>query len=366
MSMTQQRKIENKKGLKVYTDQGFSDFDALAINGVSKTIKLVFEKTSLECTTDHEIYISKNKTKKAGQLMIGDDVLDDGVSQKVLNIIDINKTETVFDLLNVEKGNRFFANNVLVSNCEFLVYDETLIDSTKLSELESKTPVMNMGQTRWFKKPDPECTYAVALDPSMGTGGDYSAIEVFELPTYEQIAEWRANHTAIPGQIKVLRDICNYLVEQINNNFGVYWSVENNAIGESALIVIDEIGEENFGGIFISEPNRKGHVKKYRKGFNTTHGTKISACSTFKNIIEQNKMKIHSAPLISELKSFIATGSSYKAKQGKTDDLVSACLLIIRMVSILKEWDPKVYETFRTVDAEDDYEAPMPIFVSGS
>ena len=38
-----------------------------------------------------------------------------------------------------------------------------------------------MGQTRWYKKPTAEYTYAVALDPSMGTGGDYSAIQVFEL-----------------------------------------------------------------------------------------------------------------------------------------------------------------------------------------
>ena len=37
-----------------------------------------------------------------------------------------------------------------------------------------------MGQTRWYKKPTAEFTYAVALDPSMGTGGDYSAIQVFE------------------------------------------------------------------------------------------------------------------------------------------------------------------------------------------
>ena len=73
--------------------------------------------------------------------------------------------------------------------CEFLVYDETLINSIVLTTLEGAEPTLNMGQTRWYKKLDPHSTYVVALDPAMGTGGDNAAIEVFELPSYEQVAE---------------------------------------------------------------------------------------------------------------------------------------------------------------------------------
>ena len=53
-----------------------------------------------------------------------------------------------------------------------------------------------------------------ALDPAMGTGGDFAAIQIIELPTYKQIGEWRHNQTAIPGQIRILRDICNYIKEE--------------------------------------------------------------------------------------------------------------------------------------------------------
>ena len=88
--------------------------------------------------------------------------------------------------------------------CEFLVFDETLISAIKLATLEGNNPTINMGQTRWYKAPNKDYTYAVALDPSMGTGGDYAAIQVFELPSYEQVAEWQHNTTAIPGQIRVL------------------------------------------------------------------------------------------------------------------------------------------------------------------
>ena len=250
--------------------------------------------------------------------------------------------------------------------CEFLVFDETLINSIKLSVLEGIQPVINMGQTRWYKKPTAEFTYAVALDPSMGTGGDYSAIQVFELPSYTQVAEWRHNQTAIPGQIRVLADICKYIESTTNAPQSIYWSVENNGLGEAALIVINDFGEENIPGLFVSEPIRKGHVRKFRKGFNTTHSTKVTACSRLKSMIESDKMIVNSNALISELKNFVATGSSYNAKVGTTDDLISATLLAIRMMSVLKDWDPRVYNTFNQAETDEDYEPPMPIFISSN
>ena len=250
--------------------------------------------------------------------------------------------------------------------CEFLVFDETLINSLKLSVMEGVAPTLNMGQTRWYKKPSPEFTYAVALDPSMGTGGDNAAIQVFELPSYEQVAEWQHNQTAIPGQIRVLADICNYLQQETSNANGIYWSVENNGIGEACLLVIQDFGEENIPGLFVSEPMRKGHVRKFRKGFNTTHGTKITACSRLKTMLESDKMIIKSKPLISELKGYVATGSSFQAKSGMTDDLVSATLLALRMMAVLKDWDPRIYNTFTQAEDMEDYEAPMPIFISSN
>ena len=250
--------------------------------------------------------------------------------------------------------------------CEFLVFDETLINSIHLATMEGGNPILNMGQTRWYKKPTSQYTYVVALDPSMGTGGDFAAIQVFELPTYEQVAEWQHNNTAIPGQIRVLADICRYIEECTKNPQGIYWSVENNGLGEAALIVINDFGEENIPGLFVSEPIRKGHVRKFRKGFNTTHSTKVTACSRLKTMIENDKMTLHSKPFISELKGYVATGSSFQAKVGMTDDLVSATLLAIRMMAVLKDWDPRIYDSFNQAEHDEDYEPPMPIFISSN
>ena len=77
-------------------------------------------------------------------------------------------------------------------------------------------------------------------------------------------------------------------------------------------------------------------------------------------------MQLNSKSLITELKSFIAAGFSFKAKSGDHDDLVSALLLIVRMSQLVADWDPRVFETLSGVHTADDYEAPLPIFVSSN
>jgi hypothetical protein len=252
--------------------------------------------------------------------------------------------------------------------CEFLVFDETLINSLKLADLNGREPAFKMGQVRWWRKPEPGKLYLVALDPSLGTGGDYGAIEVFQMPEMLQVAEWQHNITPIQQQVKIFRDILIYISNELGGDAfnQIYWSVENNTVGESALVVIDNLGEETFPGLFLSEPLRKGHVKKFRKGFNTTFGNKISTCAKIKYLIEENKMTLNSRPLISELKTYIAAGTSFKAKEGQHDDLVAAVLLIVRMSLLLAEWDPAVFELMRVASEldGDDWEPPLPIYIS--
>jgi hypothetical protein len=222
---------------------------------------------------------------------------------------------------------------------------------------------------RWYKKPTSENLYLVSLDPSLGTGGDYAAIQVFELPTMIQVAEWQHNITAIQGQIKIMRDILRYIQDEIGqeNTNNIYWSLENNTVGEAGLVVIADMGEETFPGLFVSEPGRKGHVRKFRKGFNTTFGSKISACARVKFLVETDKITVNSRALLSELKTFIAAGTSFKAKTGQTDDLVSALLLVVRMSTILADWDPRVMEVLSSKEGfEEDWEPPLPIFVSSN
>lgn len=246
-------------------------------------------------------------------------------------------------------------------NCEFIIYDETLISPLYLTEMEGVDILMKQGQVRWYDKPQPGNTYLVSLDPSLGTGGDNAAIQVFQLQGMKQVAEWMHNRTPIISQVAILREITKYIADQGVDANNIYYTVENNTLGEAALQQIAEIGEENIVGMFLSEPAKSGVARRFRKGFNTTNSKKLAACAKLKHWIETKKMLVNSKALIGELKTFVSHGASYSAKQGEKDDLVSASLLIVRMAIILKQYDSDAHAELQ--DTIDDIIEPMPFIV---
>jgi hypothetical protein len=242
-------------------------------------------------------------------------------------------------------------------DCEFIINDETLIAPAKLIELEGRDPIYKTGEVRWYKKPEPGRIYCVALDPSLGTGGDPAAIQVFEANTTEQVAEWRHNRSDIPTQIRIFNDIITHINEVVRDPRSIYYSVENNTIGEAALISIAEFGEENIPGYFLSEPG-VSNGRRIRKGYNTTNKPKLAACAKLKHLIESDRLRPASRNLISELKNFVAAGVGYAAKPGETDDLIMATVLAIRMLQTLQSYHPDLDTHMR--DHQDRMVEPLP------
>jgi len=246
-------------------------------------------------------------------------------------------------------------------DCEFIINDETLIAPAKLFDLQGIDPLYKTGEVRWYKRPERNKIYVVALDPSLGTGGDPSAIQVFEANTTEQVAEWRHNKSDIPTQVRTLTDIIRHINEVVRDAKSIYFSVENNTIGEAALISIAEYGEENIEGYFLSEPGGSGG-RRFRKGFNTSNKPKLAACAKLKHLVESNRMKINSRSLVSELKNFVASGASYAAKIGETDDLVMSSLLAVRMLQVLQSYHQDLDVQMR--DHSDNIIEPLPFVMS--
>jgi hypothetical protein len=72
-------------------------------------------------------------------------------------------------------------------------------------------------------------------------------------------------------------------------------------------------------------------------------------------------MTVNSKPLISELKSFVASGNSFAAKPGETDDLVMSLVLIVRMAMLLQSFDSDLDNAMK--DGVDDFVEPMPFIL---
>ena len=53
-----------------------------------------------------------------------------------------------------------------------------------------------------------------------------------------------SNKTPVEGQVRTLREILKEI--EAYEPREIYWTVENNTIGEAPLVVIRDTGEENF------------------------------------------------------------------------------------------------------------------------
>jgi len=349
---------ENTKGYKVLTPSGYKSFAGIRRIAYRPIFRLGFAQGKwLECTDNHRLFIDDHTRVPVTQLRVGDLVLAIGSELAVISIEDTGRIEPVYDLIKVEDGHRYYSNSLLSSNCDFIINDETLINPVALFDLRGQDPLRKTGEVRWYREPRADQIYVVALDPSLGTGGDPAAIEVFEANTTAQVAEWRHNRTDIPTQIRVMADIMRVINDVVQDPRMIYYSVENNTIGEAALISIAEYGEENIQGYFLSEPGIANH-RRMRKGFNTTPKSKLAACAKFKHLVESKRLEIRSASLVSECKTFVASGTSYAAKIGEHDDLVMATLLAVRMLQVLQTYHSELDTQMR--DHQDTVVEPLP------
>lgn len=249
-------------------------------------------------------------------------------------------------------------------NCEFVTYQETLIDGIKLSEIKHRTvrePIRRTDDVYWYKPIEYGMTYVLGLDPSGGTGGDDAAIQVYELPTLRQVAEWKHNKILITDQVKLMRKILIQIAYEMqelgakNIEDHLFWTIENNGIGESGVLAIQTLGVENFPGTMVNEP-RKTRTGRIRKGMTTSKSTKKTANLHMQKLMETYRMEVASPNLHRQLTDYIRRGTDFffEAKSGCRDDLVSATLLVVRLIDIVSKFEDNTAEVIG--ESLDDYD----------
>jgi hypothetical protein len=172
----------------------------------------------------------------------------------------------------------------------------------------------------------PPNRYTIVCDVSRGKGLDYSAFSIFDITQmpYKQICTYR-NNQIMPRDYA---DIVHNLAKFYNN---AWILVEINDIGEQVGdIIMNELEYEN---LLCTESAGKGGKKivfggkRVDKGIRTTTGVKMSGCLILKMLIEQRKLDIYDENTVLELMCFTKDRNSYKAEQGKHDDLVMTLVL---------------------------------------
>ena len=336
---------KNRLGYKILTNTGYKDFDGISFNGVQEVFKIVLEDdTNIMATADHEIYTDWFTTKPVSKLKVGNEILCENDEYKKIKSITSQGQQEVYDVLEVDGINRFYANGILVHNCKFIGKSGTLVDSATMRRLMEETKNKSYsflidGDVRFYKDLDKNMKYLVAIDPAIGVSGDFSAIQVFEFPTFIQVAEWMSDQLNQNDQVEKLKNLITYMYYDLKakgcRSPEIYWSVENNSVGEGFIC---SLREKAFGegkerpqdyidrGLLITENGNK------RLGFTTTKRTKTMACTQLKNLLETKKMIINSKEYVQQLSNFTLKEVNYSVEgQGLHDDLISASLIIIRM-----------------------------------
>jgi hypothetical protein len=233
--------------------------------------------------------------------------------------------------------------------CEFIHNDPTLFNSTFISRYPiTKPQSVDSKGIKIFDDIVTNGTYIIGLDPATGVGNDFTVITVFSFPRLVQIMEYHANDASTTTTYNILK----YILRQFKvKQCTVYWSFENNGIGEG-IVSLYENDEFNDYGELISDAG------KQRVGMYTTSKSKMKACITLKNLLENHKLTINSKMLLNEMQNYIRKNNTYMARSGSHDDCISALLIVMRIMDELLQYEDEamgvLYGTNDIIDYENE------------
>ena len=211
--------------------------------------------------------------------------------------------------------------------CEFLGSSHTLISGDCLGRMSPKQFVHSKDKLDLIVAPEKDHNYVLVVDTSRGVGGDYSAfivVDVTQMP-YSIVGKYRNNKVSpllYPDIIyKVAKDYNNaYVLVEINDNGQ---QIADQLHNDLEYDYIFSVASSTKKGAFISS----GHNTNATLGVRTTKQVKRVGCSVLKTLVEEQKLLIFDADIISELTTFIEVRGSYAADEGYYDDLAITLVL---------------------------------------
>lgn len=194
----------------------------------------------------------------------------------------------------------------------------------------------NLVKETWiWKDPIPGHRYIISCDPSSGSGGDYSAIQVIDvdavdennIPFFEQVLEYngKLNGSEV-GQL-VYRYGTVY-----NNALAVVEAI--GGYGDAIILTLQELGYSN---LYYDDTNLKNYtndtIKAKKNSIDTkqqlpgfrTNALRLQMISNFIELLKNNSFRVRSTRVISELGTWIFKNGRPDHMDGMHDDLLT-CL----------------------------------------
>jgi hypothetical protein len=218
-------------------------------------------------------------------------------------------------------------------DADFLSSGNSIVDPKILQWYKEnlvKDPLEKGGidQNLWvWDYPNYSKEYLVVADVARGDGSDFSAAQVFDVESLDQVAEYK-------GQLSTT-DFGNFLIELSTKYNDALLVIENNNVGWAT---IQTIIDREYKNLFYQskdlqyvdvehqlQSNRyTAQDRNMVPGFSTTIKTRPLIVAKMEEYIREKLVKINSARLIEELFVFIYNNNKAEAMSGYNDDLVIA------------------------------------------
>ena len=216
--------------------------------------------------------------------------------------------------------------------CRFLGSSLTLVNAKTIGELSASPPIYTNDGLDVFEKPikqsqhEKEHVYCLVADTAKGVGEDYSAFVIVDMTSlpYKVVAKYRDNRIS-----PMLYPSVIYRMAKEYNN--AYVLIEINSSEQVADILYSEYEYDN---IIIVTRTSEGQIisggfgsGRSQLGVITDKKIKRIGCNNFKTLVEEKRILIPDADIISEISTFIQIKNSFAADDGYHDDLVMPLIL---------------------------------------
>jgi intein/homing endonuclease len=215
----------------------------------------------------------------------------------------------------VIEGDRVFSeeilNRVKSKTKDPIVKDELWIDGQKIREQK--------GMWYW-KMPEVGGRYAIGVDVSSGTGADTSTIQVLNLETYEQVAEFKG-YISTPAFARLVKEVAR----SFNDGYVI---IESNSIGDTIFSNVYYSENDPYGNVFKQKKTKNG-ITRFT-GWLTDVKTRQLMTSEFIDWVTvpelSEQFKINSERLFLEMETWVwKNGKPIHADNCLTGDTVIVC-----------------------------------------
>lgn len=208
---------------------------------------------------------------------------------------------------------------------DFIVVGDSVFDKLRIDSTQKKVmvpikkdycgnkPLKNL----WiWKEPIPDHKYIVSVDVSKGSGDDDSAIQVVDMSTYEQVAEYCGKCTTI--------DLARYVYDIGKWYNWAYTIVESNSIGETTFTIL--YYDLNYPNLFKQKKNKNG--VEVMTGWITNAKTRELITSKFIDYYYDDEMwkeyTPHSSRMLEQMKTWVWKNGRPDHSGNSHDDTIMA------------------------------------------